>query len=109
VDTVLQILRSDSEPRDTLAKVDALNLVLTFIDHFTGQEHQAIIDLTANALKDPDMGVRLTSAATLGRLANPSTIPALQAALANEQIAMVRDAMLVELKGLMRLQQDGRD
>lgn len=109
VDAVLEILRSDSDPQDTLAKVDALNLVPSFIHHFTGQGYQSIMDLTVNALKDADLGVRLTSAITLGRLAVPSTIPALEAALANEQVGTVRDAMLVELKGLRRLQQDGSD
>lgn len=109
VDAVLEILRLPSDPQDTNAKEDALELVPSLIHHFAGQEYQAIMDLTVNALKDAHLGVRLTSAITLGRLADPSTIPALQAALANEQDATVRDAMLVQLKGLMRLQQDGSD
>ena len=65
------------------------------------------MDLTLKALNDPDYGVRLTTAITLGSLGDRSAIPALQAALANESDATVRNAMLIELNRLVRLQQDG--
>jgi|HubBroStandDraft_6_1064221.scaffolds.fasta_scaffold11927_6 HEAT repeat protein len=106
VDAVLEILRSDSDPQDTLAKVDALNLAPIFVQHFTDRKNQSVMDLTVNALNDADLGVRITAATTLGRLADPSAITALQAALANEQDATGRNVMLIELKGLRRSQKD---
>ena len=65
------------------------------------------MDLTLKALNDPDYGVQLTTAITLGSLGDRSAIPALQAALANESDATVRNAMLIEMNRLKRLQQDG--
>ena len=64
------------------------------------------MNLTLKALNDPDYGVRLTTAITLGSLGARSAISALQAALANESDATVRNAMLIELNRLVRLQQD---
>jgi HEAT repeat protein len=84
VDAILEILQSDSDPQDTLAKIDALNLVTMFIEHSTPQEYRKVLDLAMNALNDPDPGVRLTASVTLGHLG---------------------DAMLVELKRLRSLQQ----
>ena len=107
LDAVLEVLRSVSDPQDTLAKVDALNLVPSFIHDSASQEYQSVMDLTLKALNDPDYGVRLTTAITLGSLGDRSAIPALQAALANESDATVRNAMLIEMNRLKRLQQDG--
>jgi HEAT repeat protein len=105
IDAILEILQSDSDPQDTLARIEALNLVTMFIDHSTPQEYRKVLDLAMNALNDPDLGVRLTASVTLGRLADASAIPALQAAFAGEQEETVRSAMLVELKRLRSLQQ----
>lgn len=102
-DAVLQVLRADSDPQDTLAKVYALNLVPSFIRHSDSREYQSVMDLTVKALNDPDGGVRLTTAATLGSLGDPSAIPALQVAVENEPDATVRNAMLIELKRLTRV------
>jgi hypothetical protein len=109
VDAVLEILRSDSDPQDTLAKVDALNLVPSFIHHSTAQEYQAVMDLTVNSLTDPDAGVRLTASITLGRLEDSSAVATLQAAVASEQDPNIHSAMLGELKRLQDLQQSDRD
>jgi hypothetical protein len=105
VDAILEILQSDSDPQDTLAKIDALDLVTMFTNHSTPQEYRKVLDLVMNALNDPDLGVRLTASVTLGRLGDASAIPALQVALASEQEETVRSAMLVELKRLRSLQQ----
>ena len=105
VGAVLEILRSDSDPQDTLAKVDALNLVPSFIHDFTGQEYRAVMDLTMNALNDPDAGVRLTASITLGSLGDTSAIAALEAAVATEQDPNIQSAMLSELRRLKTLQQ----
>jgi hypothetical protein len=109
VDAVLEILRSDSDPQDTLAKVDALNLVPSLIHHSTAQEHQAVMDLTVNSLNDPDAGVRLTASTTLGRLGDTSAVAALQVAVASERDPNIHSAMLGELKRLQGLQQSDRD
>jgi HEAT repeat protein len=102
-DAVLEVLRADSDPQDPLAKVYALNLVPSFIffHHSNRREYQSVMDLTVKALNDPDGGVRLTTATTLGSLGDPSAIPALQVAVANESDATVRNTMLTELKRLM--------
>lgn len=102
-DAVLDVLRADSDPQDTLAKVYALNLVPSFIHHFDNRKYQSVLDLTMKALNDPDGGVRVTTATTLGSLGDPSAIPALQVAAANEPDATVRNTMLVELKRLTRV------
>jgi hypothetical protein len=105
-DAVLEVLRADSDPQDPLAKVYALNLVpgFVFFHHSDRREYQSVMDLIMKALNDPDGGVRLTTATTLGSLGDPSAIPALQVAAANERDATVRNAMLIELKKLMRVQ-----
>jgi hypothetical protein len=107
IDAVLEVLHSNSDAQDTLAKIDALNLVPSFIHHFASQEYQSVLDLTVKALNDPDSGVRLTTAIILESLGDASAIPALQTALANEPDEAVRKTMLMELKGLIRLQRDG--
>jgi HEAT repeats len=105
VDSILETLRSDSDPQDTLAKVDALNLVPDFIDHSGEQEYRNILDLTMNALNDPDAGVRLTASVTLGRLGDVSAIAPLEAAITSEQDPNISDAMLHELKRLKDFEQ----
>jgi hypothetical protein len=102
-DAVLDVLRADSDPQDTLAKVYALNLVPSFIHHSDRREYQLVMDLTVRDLDEPDGGVRLTTATTLGSLGDPSAIPALQLAVENEPDATVRNAMLIELKRLMHV------
>jgi HEAT repeat protein len=102
-DAVLEILRADSDPKDRLAKVYALELVPSFIYHSDSRDYQLVMDLTVRDLNDPDGGVRLTTATTLGSLGDPSAIPALQVAVENEQDATVRNAMLTELKRLTRV------
>lgn len=104
-DAVLEVLRADSDPQDPLAKIYALNLVPSFIffHHSDSREYRSVMDLTVRALNDPDGGVRLTTATTLGSLGDPSAIPALQVAAASEPDATVRNAMLIELKRLMRV------
>ncbi|MGA8763447.1 MAG: HEAT repeat domain-containing protein [Candidatus Sulfotelmatobacter sp.] len=104
VDAILEILQSDSDPQDTLAKIDALDLVTMFIDHSSPHEYRKVLDLVMKALRDPDLGVRLTASVTLGSLGDASAIPVLQAALDGEQEETVRSAMLVELKRLRSLQ-----
>ena len=105
VDAVLQILRSPSDPQDTLAKVDALNLVPNIIKHFSGQDYENVLNLTTNALNDPDAAVRLTASVTLGSLGDTSAIDALRVAIATEEDATVHNAMIRELKRLKTLQQ----
>jgi HEAT repeat protein len=105
VGAVLEILRSPSDPQDTFAKGDALNLVPDIIHHSGEQEHRNIMELTTNALNDPDAGVRLTASLTLGRLGDTSAIAVLQVAVTTEQDATVKDAMLGDLKRLKTLQQ----
>jgi hypothetical protein len=102
-DAVLDVLRADSDPQDTLAKVYALNLVPSFIHHSDRREYQLVLNLTLKDLNDPDREVRLTTATTLGSLGDPSAIPALQVAAENESDATVRSAMLIELKKLTRV------
>jgi hypothetical protein len=102
-DAVLDVLRADSDPQDTLAKVYALNLVPSFIHRSDSRGYQLVMDLTVEDLNDPDQQVRLTSATILGSLGDPSAIPALQVAVENEPDAKVRAAMLIELKKLMRV------
>jgi HEAT repeat protein len=102
-DAVLDVLRADSDPQDTLANVYALNLVPSFIHRSDSRGYQLVMDLTVEDLNDPDQQVRLTSATILGSLGDPSAIPALQVAVENEPDAKVRAAMLIELKKLMRV------
>lgn len=106
VDSVLEILRSDSDPQDTVAKSDALELLPSFIHDFTGEEYRRVLNLAVSALNDPAVGVRLTAAITLGRVGDTSAIPALQAALTTEQDATIHSAILVELKRLKNLQKE---
>jgi HEAT repeat protein len=105
VDAVLEILRSPSDPQDTYGKVDALQFVPDVIKHLSGQEHRNAVDMTMNALSDPDAGVRLTASITLGRLGDTSAIAALETAVTGEQDATVQDAMLREVKRLKTLRQ----
>ena len=105
VGAVLEILRSPSDPQDTYGKVDALQFVPDLFKHLSGREYRNAIDLTTNALSDPDPGVRLTASVTLGRLGDPSATAALQAAIATEQDATVQKAMLDELRHLKTSQQ----
>jgi len=105
LDSVLAILRSPSDPQDTNAKWDALDLVPSIIHNSGEQENRNILDLTINALNDPDAGVRLTASITLGRLGDASAIAALETAATAEQDATVHDAMLREVKRLKTLQQ----
>jgi len=102
-DSVLEILRLPSDPQDTNAKRDALDLVLSIIHNSGGQEYRNILDLTMNALNDPDSGVRLTASITLGRLRDTSAIAALEAAVTAEQEATVQSLMLEDLKRLKAL------
>ncbi|MFL6439456.1 MAG: HEAT repeat domain-containing protein [Terriglobales bacterium] len=104
LDAVLEILCSDSDPQDTMAKIDALNFVPSFIYHFTGQQYQAVMDMTVKSMNDPDAGVRLAASVTVGRLGDTSTIAALQAAVAREQDPNIHSAMLRELNRLQGLQ-----
>ena len=87
-----------------MAKVDALNFVPCFIYHFTGQQHQKVMDMTVKSMNDPDAGVRLTASITVGGLGDTSAIAALQAAAAREQDPNIRSAMLRELNRLQGLQ-----
>ena len=104
LDAVLETLRLNSDPQDTMAKVDALDLVPDIIHYSGEQEYRNILDLTMNALNDPDAGVRLTATVTLGRLEETSAIAALQAALVTEQDPNNLSVVLGELK---RLQESG--
>ena len=104
-DSVLEILGSPSDPQDTCAKMAALNLVPRIIHHSGDQEYRSILDLTINALNDPDEGVRLTASITLGRLADASAIVALEKAMSAEQEATLQDAMRRELQRLKDLKQ----
>ncbi len=104
VDSVLDILQSDSDPQDTISKIEALELVPTFIGHATGQDSQEVLELVAKALDDPDLGVRLTASHMLVRLGDVPAIPKLQAALEREQDDTVYSAMLGDLKRLGELQ-----
>jgi len=105
VDSILETLRSDSDPQDTLAKVDALNLVPDIIEHSGEQEYRNILDLTMNALNDPDAGVRLTASITLGHLGDISAIAPLEAAITSEPDPNISSAMLGELKRLKGFEQ----
>ncbi len=104
VESVLEILGSDSDPQDTNGKMDALYLVPSVIKHFTAQEYQKVLDLAVNALNDPDLRIRLTASIMLGGVGDTSVMPALQAAIASEQDQTVHSAMLLDLKRLSDLQ-----
>jgi HEAT repeat protein len=106
VDSVLEILRSPTDPQDTIAKSDALNLVPDIIRHSGQQEYRNTLDLTMNALNDPDGGVRLTACVTLGRLGDTSAIATLQAAVETEQDPNIHSVMLNELKRLKTVEQE---
>lgn len=105
VDSVLAILQLDSDPQDTNSKMDALELVPSFIGHPTGQDSRRVLELVAKALDDPDLGVRLTASNMLVHLGDVSAIPRLQVALEREQDETVYSAMLGDLKRLKERQQ----
>lgn len=107
LDSVVEILASDSNPEDTSAKYEAVNLVPKLIE-ISGSERQTFLDLAVNALKDPDLGVRIAATTTLGRLGDISVIAPLQAAATSEQDPTVHDAMLTELKRLKDLRQGAK-
>jgi len=103
VDSVLDVLQSDSDPQDTISKTEALELVPSFIGHPTVQDSRRVLELVAGALDDPDLGVRLTASNMLVHLGDVSAIPRLQAALEREQDETVHGAMLGDLKRLEEL------
>ena len=108
VDSVLDVLGSDSDPQDTNAKESALDLVPSFIKHFTGQEYRKVLDLAEKALDDPAGGVRIAASIMLGRLGDVSAVPGLQAALAREQDETVQGVVSRDVKRLEELHQGAK-
>jgi HEAT repeat protein len=102
-DSIIEVLRLDSDPQDTMSKVEALNLVPTFVRHPTAMDSGGIVALVENALDDPAGSVRLTASQTLVRLGDISAIPHLQAAVAKEQEEAIRSAMSSDVKHLQEL------
>jgi HEAT repeat protein len=100
VDSVLELLQSDSDPQDTMSKVEAVDLVPTFIGRLAGQDSQLVLELVAKALDDPDLGVRLTASNMLVSLGDVSAISRLRAAFEKEQDENIKSAMLSDVKSL---------
>jgi hypothetical protein len=108
LDSVLDTLRSNSDPQDTIAKIFALYLVPNIARESEDLEYRNILHWTINALNDPNAGVRLTASSTLASLRDTSAIDALQAATASEQDPNIRSAMRGYWKRLKKLEQTGK-
>jgi HEAT repeat protein len=100
LDLVFDVLQKDSDPKDTSAKEQALEVTPDLIGRLSRPQSQKLFDLLAKALGDPWPGVRITASVTLGRLGDVAAIPRLQAAIANEKDEGCRSAMAGELKSL---------
>jgi HEAT repeat protein len=106
VDSVLEILQSNSNPHDTRAKTEALELVPTFIGHLSKQDSDWVLELVANGLEDPWPGVRVTASEMLDRLEYVAAIPRLKGAIAREQDQSCRGELERHLKQLQRKRTD---
>jgi HEAT repeat protein len=97
---VVDILESKAD-RDYLTS--ALSLAPRF-QHATRDESQKIFDLVVRALEDKESSVRFTASDALAKLGDPSALPYLETAAANEQEDTVRSQMQADLRRL-RLKQ----
>ena len=100
LDLVFDVLQKDSDPKDTEAKEQALELTPDLIGRLSPPQSQKLFDLLTKALGDPWPGVRITASMTLDRLGDVAAIPRLQAAIANEKDEGCRSVMARELKWL---------
>jgi hypothetical protein len=105
VDSIIDILQSNSDPNDTVSKEGALDLVPNFIGRLTQHDSQRVFELVANALDDPAPGVRMNAGDVLVRLRDVTAIPRLEAAIAREQEETCRDALERDLKQLQKVKQ----
>jgi len=80
--SVVDVLQSSD---DRGARMQALTLVTDF-ERPSEENAQKLLSLAVKALADKEAGVRMIASDTLGRLGNVAAIPALQTALANEDV-----------------------
>ncbi len=105
VDSIIDVLQSNSDPNDTVSKEEALDLVPNFIEHLTQRDSQRVFELVANALDDPAPGVRMDAGDVLVRLGDVTTIPRLEAAIARKQEETCRGALDRDLKQMQKAKQ----
>lgn len=103
VDSLLKILKTTSDPQDTYAKEETIELVPRLLGHLGEFKPQQIYELLETALEDPAVGVRMDAARILGQLGVVHAIPKLQAAIAKEQEPGIKDIMKTELSRLQQI------
>jgi HEAT repeat protein len=99
-DSVLHVLQSATEVKDTSAKEQALELAPVLIRRVDRRQSQRIFDLLTNALGDPWPVVRITASITLERLGDVRAIPILKSAIDKEQDKDCLRVMNTSLKAL---------
>jgi HEAT repeat protein len=104
-DSILTVLQSDSDPRDTSAKEHALELAPRLIVHLAPLEAHNVFELVVKALSDPWPGVRTTASTMLDQIGDPAAIPTLEAAIAKEKDENGRRMMMNNLRNLKSKQQ----
>jgi hypothetical protein len=105
LDSVLNILESDTDLRDTEAKEQALELVPELIRHMGEQQSLSVPRLVIKALGDPWPGIRMNASAILDQIGYTAAIPSLQAAIAREKDENIRRTMLSNLQDLKNKEQ----
>ena len=85
-------------------RVSALELISRFQD-FTSDESRKVLKLVAARLRDPEPVVRMAASQALAGLGDPTAVPYLESAVANEQDENIRSLLEKDLK---RLQMSSR-
>jgi HEAT repeat protein len=102
IDSIIDVLRSDSDPNDTYAKQWALELARDLIRRVGAQRSETVFELVMGALNDPSTGVRIVASMTLDAIGDPNAIPSLESAIAREEDEGCRQVMARELQGLKK-------
>jgi HEAT repeat protein len=89
MNAVLGMLDSNADPD---SQTQALSVLPSF-QHVSQKDSQRIFDVVVRALEDPTPAVRITASVALGALGNPSALPYLQTAIANERDEVVRSQL----------------
>jgi HEAT repeat protein len=102
LDTIVDILGRDSDPKDTGVKEEALQLAPHLIVHLDRQEAHKIFELVISSLDDPWPGIRTNACIMLVEIGDPAAIPSLEAAISKEKDDSGRQIMADNLQNLKR-------
>jgi HEAT repeat protein len=100
LDSILDVLQSDSDPKDTGGKESALELAPDLIHHLPPEESHRVFGLVIKALGDSWPGVRATASLTLYGIGDSSALTSMNVAISKEKDEGIRLIMMNNLHNL---------